>query len=186
MRPTAFICSLLLLLTLSLSTYSAKAEKVVVIPLNNNMASEYPGNFKTISISSIGAKLMGSPDSTFVGDTCGSRGQYYGGTPTSRFFYVPVQLPDGATITSFSGVFCDNTDQMAGWIALRRSDYTRIGYVQSNLYGPSTTPYKKTDTAIVEPVVDNSLYAYFIVMTAGTSAYSGVNYYPISIHITLE
>ena len=177
-------------ITLSIhSTQAEESTKVVVIPLNSstNSIGDVPGSLKTVSVSSMGASLItSSGQETNHSDVCGSIGQYYNGPPANTFFFVPVQLPDGATITSFSGIFCDNVDGVSIFMDLQRSDDTEMASVISNSIWPSTWPSKKTDKTIVEPLVDNSQYAYYIRMTAGTSTYTGPDLYPISAHITLE
>ncbi len=167
------------------ASHAHSADKVVVIPLNIRTAN-VPESLKTVSVSSMVATTISlSNQDTSDSTVCGSIGKYYSGPSLNKFFYIPVHLPDGATITSFMGIFCDNTDATSGWMRLMRSDNLWMADV-SSFFGPTTTPRKRTDTTINEPVIDNSQYAYYLQMTAGTVNYNGPNYYPISAHITLE
>ncbi len=164
--------------------YGHSADKVVVIPLNSG-APNVPDSSKTVSVSSIGANL-GNQDNTYSSTVCGSIGKYYSGPSANKFFNIPVHLPDGATITSFTGIFCDNSDAVPGYMWLRRSDDINLTLVRTSRDGHTTTPVKRTSTTINEPVIDNSQYAYYIKMTAGNTTYTGPDFYPISAHITLE
>ncbi len=112
------------LLTLTVATIllfavsTMAANKVVVIPMGS---SKVPGNLKTISVSSLGGVAYDTSIITKHGSDCSGSNGRYTTTGASDFLIVPIQLPDGATVTSFTGVFCAIQQPIAalcGYIAL--------------------------------------------------------------------
>lgn len=173
-----FFCVVALVLV-ALPTYAAN--KVVVIPLNTSKGG--PGNWKSVSVSSLGGIPRTSSITTAQGTTCGSVGRYAtsGG---SEFLTVPIQLPDGATITAFTAVICDNTASYDDDVYLYRSDSTAIAHTRTSVAEASTTPFTKTTTTISSEVVDNSQYSYYLYMEIHGTA--GSNLIPISGIVTLQ
>ncbi len=175
-----FFCVVALVLV-ALPTYAAN--KVVVIPLNTSKGG--PGNWKSVSVSSLGGIPRTSSVTTAQGYTCTSLGRYAtsGG---SEFLTVPIQLPDGATITALTAVICDNTASYNDDVYLYRSDAVSIAHTSTSIAEASTTPFTKTTTTISSgyEVVDNSQYSYYLYMEIhGTP---GSDLYPISGIVTLQ
>ena len=175
-----FFCVVALVLV-ALPTYAA--DKVVVIPLNTSKGG--PGNWKSVSVSSMGGIPRTSAITTAQGDTCTSLGRY-ATAGEDEFLTVPIQLPDGATITALTAVICDNTTSYHDDVYLYRSDGTKIAHTGTSIAEASTTPFTKTTTNISSgnEVVDNSQYAYYLYMEIhGTP---GSDLYPISGIVTLQ
>jgi len=98
---------------------------------------------------------------------------------------VPIQLPDGATITAFTAVICDNTASYGDDVYLYRSDSTVIAHTRTSVAEASTTPFTKTTTTIISSeVVDNSQYSYYLYMEIHGTA--GSDLIPISGIVTLQ
>lgn len=183
MKRTLIVCFLTLLTHFALPV-SAQENKVVVVPL---AARTGPGDWKTVSVSA----FAGMPEhylvQTSAAFVCGHQGPYaHSGADPTRFLIVPVQLPDGATITSFSAVICDNTATYHGSMILYRSDNKFITVAQTTVAEMSTTPFTKSATSIADAykVVDNSQYSYFIYMAVNSVAQT--NLYPIAGIVGLE
>ncbi len=161
----------------------ASDTKVVVIPLGSS-SDNVPGNIKTISVSSVGGtRVHTSGSDIYRTDTCGHTGMV-ASSGENTFINVPLQLPDNATITSFSGLFCMNENTNVFGMFLMRSDGIKLAQVWAPRNSASTTPQKDTDNSIISPLVDNENYAYYVSM--GLKSDGGVNKYPISAHITVE
>ncbi len=181
MKKIFMLFCVVALVLVALPTYAAN--KVVVIPLNTSKSG--PGNWKSVSVSSLGGIPRTSSVTTAQGLICDSVGRYAtaGG---SEFLTVPVQLPDGATITAFTAVICDNTATYGDSVYLYRSDGTSIADTSTSAAEASTTPFTKTTTSISPgaEVVDNSQYSYYLYMEINGDA--GNNLTPISGIITLQ
>ena len=89
-----------------------------------------------------------------------------GDTTNNGWYWARAQLPDGATISSLT-LFYSINSTYAGYAKLQR---TRLGYgdfdTMATLYIPpsSVGDDDKTTTAISNSQVDNSQYAYWIVL----------------------
>ncbi len=177
-----FFCVVVLVLV-ALPTYAAN--KVVVIPLNTTSKSG-PGDWKSVSVSSMGGIPRTSSVATEQGTSCSNAIGRYTTSGTSEFMTVPIELPDGATITALTAVICDNTSSYSGSMYLYRSDSVSIASTGTSVAEASTTPFTKTTTTISSgrEVVDNSQYAYFLYMEINGSAGSALS--PISGIVTLE
>ena len=167
------------------------ADKVVVIPLASDNS---PGDWTTISVSSLAGVPRNSSTSTIEGSHCtehgtekpsGRRGQSGG----PDYLAVPIQLPDGATITSFTGVICDNTSLGGGDMILSRAvccDEGTIARVSTSPGEKSTTVFTRTTTSIAPgmAVVDNSKYSYVVYMLVSSG--DGNDLIPIRGIVTLR
>ncbi len=179
------VCSVLLMLG-AITAHAGEAEKkVVVIPLNTS-SKENPGDWKTVSVISLGAVTRSSVYETdqTTGGICGYIVRTATPSMGEGYIVAPIQLPDKATITSFTGLMCDNSNLTNMSMELFRSDGHFLTAVGTHGLGISTTAYKRTTDTINEPVVDNANYAYFIYMSV--DGIDAQNAYPISAHITLE
>jgi len=176
-----FFCGVALVLV-ALPTYAAN--KVVVIPLNSSKSG--PGNWTSVSVSSMGAIPRTSSVATEQGTSCSNAIGRYTTTGTSEFMTVPIELPDGATITAFTAVICDNTSSYSSSMYLYRSDSVSVASTGTSVAEASTTPFTKTTNTISSgrEVVDNSQYSYFLYMEINGAAGSALS--PISGIVTLE
>ena len=116
----------LLAASLAVVAHPVQAEdtKVVVVPLAADSGG--PGDWKHVSVSSLGGIPRNSATRTGVlGSSadyaCGDSGRYAeeGGF---EYLTVPIQLPDGATIIGFTGLICDTTALHAGKMMFRPPD----------------------------------------------------------------
>jgi hypothetical protein len=126
------------------------------------------------------------PAAAFVDDGFGD--QSYGLTFSSAYVYpygpggveasfcmqAPVYLPDGATVTTFSGHVYDNDPDADIWrVELRRAAYTSLAgstaMANAPTSGASSAFQATLDNSIVNAVVDNEAYAYFAAVCTGTS-----------------
>jgi len=170
-------------LSLVVSPVQAQDNKVVVIPLNS--VSSGPGDWKHVSVSSLGGIPRNSDIRTGVSENCGDIGRY-AEEGVFEYLTVPIQLPDGATIIGFTGLICDNTDLHAGKMMLMRSDFIELAIINTNGPETSSTTLSKTTSVIKEgyEVVDNSKYSYFVYMAISGAAGSAL--YPVSAIVTLQ
>ncbi len=181
-----------LLLAISLSVVvlpvQAQDNKVVVIPVDIDRSG--PGDWKHVSVSSLGGIPRNSAVRTGVlGSSaeyaCGDMGRYAeeGGF---EYLTVPIQLPDGATIIGFTGLICDDTAQHAGKMMLMRSDFIELAIVNTDGPETSSTILTKTTNVIKQgyEVIDNSKYSYFVYMAIDGNAGSAL--YPVSAIVTLK
>jgi hypothetical protein len=96
------------------------------------------------------------------------------------FLVVPVSLPDGAVVTSFSFVFWDAADGVDGGAYLYRSDDTPMALVPTS--GAQSRVRTESTDQIAQRRIDASRYAYFVYFQV--SARAGVDLMPISASIT--
>jgi len=185
-----YIAAVLILAALSVPAVSAHAQdKVVVVPLGSSTGG--PGDWKNVSVSSLGGIPRNSDIRTGVhlttsGAACDVVGRYAEGGANYEYLTVPIQLPDGATIVSFTGLMCDTHGDFLEEMLLKRSDNHNIAQVMTGVSETSTTILEKIDTTILEgaEVVDNSRYSYFVYMSINGNAGSAV--YPVSAIVTLR
>ena len=123
------------------------------------------------------------PAAAFVDDGYGN--QDYGLTFSGAYVYpypgttqfcmqAPVYLPDGATVTVFSGHVYDNDPNADIWrLELRRVAYTNLNGSTVMASAPTsgaTNAYQATLTeSIANAVVDNEAYAYFAAVCTDAS-----------------
>ena len=152
----------LLAASLAVVAHPVQAEdtKVVVIPMAADSGG--PGDWKHVSVSSLGGIPRNSATRTGVlGSSadyaCGDSGRYAeeGGF---EYLTVPIQLPDGATIVGFTALICDNTAEYYGSMSLRRSDTLVLAGTQTGASETSSTTLTKTGNVFANggQVVDNS------------------------------
>lgn len=152
----------LLAASLAVVAHPVQAEdtKVVVVPLAADSGG--PGDWKHVSVSSLGGIPRNSATRTGVlGSSadyaCGDSGRYAeeGGF---EYLTVPIQLPDGATIVGFTALICDNTAEYYGSMSLRRSDTLVLAGTQTGASETSSTTLTKTGNVFANggQVVDNS------------------------------
>jgi len=171
-------------LTLAAIPIYAQNNKVVVIPLLTNKS---PGDWKTVSVSSMGGIPRTSSQTTYQAMTCTGTIGRYATSGGGDYLTVPIQLPDGATITSFTAVICDNSGATSGTMYLYRSESSgEIASVGTTSAEQSTTAFKKTTSTInaTRAVVDNSQYSYYIYMPI--NGIVGTALVPISGIVTLQ
>lgn len=169
------------LLAFVFTAFSAVAQnKVVVVPLGSS--AKVPGSLKTISVSSLGGIPKNTSNDTTTASTCGYLGRYTTGSADN--LAIPIQIPDGATVTSFNVLFCDNSNGYRGVASLERSDGTMMAQIFTTSGVVSTTPTEGTTSTIGSATIDNSLYSYWIEMSLTPS--EGVNIYPISAYVTIQ
>ena len=85
----------------------------------------------------------------------------------SASFYAPVSLPQGATINKFILYYGDNETVLGiggrlARIALPGNAAVELANVNSNSNVNSLAPNYVETTNIINPVVDNQSYAYFV------------------------
>lgn len=152
----------LLAASLAVVAHPVQAEdtKVVVVPMAADSGG--PGDWKHVSVSSLGGIPRNSATRTGVlGSSadyaCGDIGRYAeeGGF---EYLTVPIQLPDGATIVGFTALICDNTAEYYGSMSLRRSDTLVLAGTQTGASETSSTTLTKTGNVFANggQVVDNS------------------------------
>jgi hypothetical protein len=95
------------------------------------------------------------------------------------YLVVPIPLPDGAVITSFSYVFFDAADAIDGVAYLYRSDDQSMAGVSTSGVGDGVRVV--TTEEIHLPRVDAARYAYFVYFQV--SATAGANLLPISASV---
>lgn len=88
--------------------------------------------------------------------------------PRFAWYLAPVNLPDGAIVTSFRGYLYDNNSSTSVSVSLRRvnlnltSSTNTLAFVETTSTSTSTAPRVIDDPGISFPVADNSTYAYFL------------------------
>jgi hypothetical protein len=112
----------------------------------------------------------------------------HGITATPEYLIVPINLPDGATITSFSYTCYDNSasvDSSAflyNGLSLGGDGSAELASVSTT--GASTTVQTITTATITNPVVNNSLYTYVAYMGIHGSALSDLT--PIKVVVNYQ
>jgi hypothetical protein len=79
----------------------------------------------------------------------------------TRYYYAPVQLPHGATVTKIKFYWSDVSGDYNGRCYLYRNDMQGGGDTLGTVDTSSGTGSSET-TTITNPVVDNSQYAYYL------------------------
>lgn len=161
----------------------AEDTKVVVFPMAADSGG--PGDWKHVSVSSLGGIPRNSDTRTGVSVNCGDAGRY-AEEGAHEILTVPIQLPDGATIVGFTALICDNTAEYYGTMSLRRSDTLVLAGTQTGASETSSTTLTKTGNVFANggQVVDNSKYSYFVYMSIDGNAGSAL--YPVSAIVTLQ
>jgi hypothetical protein len=137
----------------------------------------------SVSVSAIAGIPRDSTIETAQSTVDGYVGRYQS-SAGSDYLVVPINLPDGATITSFSYTCYDNhaNDSYAHLYNGLSSVAGQMAVV--NTSGASTSLQTVTETAITNPVVDNSIYNYWVYMEISGTA--GNSLMPIRAVVTYE
>ncbi|MFQ5435177.1 MAG: hypothetical protein ACE5FD_09905, partial [Anaerolineae bacterium] len=114
------------------------------------------------------------------------QGGYYlypGASSPATVFYAPVNLPQGATVTKFTFHWYDNSGA-DGFADLKRSNpnILPVKMAQAPTSG-SAGQSLTTDTTIVNAVIDNTQYSYFIALYLPDN---GVIAYDMFIEYTID
>jgi len=134
-----------------------------------------------VSVSAVGATPRVSSSGTVQGTVPGAVGRYQT-SGDDDFLVVPIDLPDGASITGLTYVYWDNDADVDGGAYLYRSDDTVVAGV--------TTEGAKDEVRIAETDkadasarrVDNSGFGYHVYMQTSTRA--GAALMPVAVSIT--
>lgn len=108
---------------------------------------------------------------------------------TAFCMQAPVYLPNGATVTAYSGHAYDNNASGNIWrLELRRFPYTNLNGSTAMADAPTTgavNAYQATvDLTIANPVIDNSAYAYFAAFCTDLSAGANLRLYAVQVFYT--
>jgi hypothetical protein len=96
------------------------------------------------------------------------------------YLVVPITLPDGAVVTSFSYVFLDASDAVDGAAYLYRSDDLPMAMIETE--GASDQVRMLSSDHVEHRKIDASRYAYFVYFGVSSRAQSGL--IPISASVT--
>ncbi len=135
-----------------------------------------PRGFVTVSA------LAGVPRQSSTGTAQGAVKGAVGRYQTSGdddFLVVPIQLPDGAIVTSFAYTFYDRHATVDGSAYLYRSDDVVLASLQTEESSAEVRTVKTE--SIQNRRVDNDAYAYFVYLQVSPEA--GPNLMPISASV---
>jgi hypothetical protein len=132
-----------------------------------------------VSVTALSAVPLLATTTTQAASVSGGVGRFQS-AGEDDFLMVPVALPDGATVTSFSFVFYDNSPQHDGAALLYRSDDQPMAMVTTE--GAHNQVRSGTTEAVQHRRVDNQAYAYFVYFQ--TSAKAGPELLPISASVS--
>ncbi len=147
-----------------------------------------PVTTRAIVTSAAGFNMTTATGSFFVAGTTpyinGSNG--FSGDPVQAV--APISLPDGATLTSISGVFRDSSSGHNFTVRLKRQSFGSpeaataviMGSVQSQ---DLATPHTATDATISSPVIDAENFGYWLQLD-GTVAAGGETLRFFSVKVT--
>ena len=127
-----------------------------------------------------GVPLLGT-SRTEPGSVPGGVGRYQA-SGDSDFLVVPIALPDGVQVTSFSYVFYDASQGIDGGAWLYRSDNVELAAVSTS--GAASEVRVETTDHIRAGKVDASRYAYFVYFQTSTEA--GKSLMPISASVAYK
>ena len=131
-----------------------------------------------VSVSSLAGVARRSSTGTAQAAVKGAVGRYQV-SGEDDFLVIPVDLPDGATVTSFSYTYYDNDARLDGAAYLYRSDDVVLAGVATE---EARAEVRTVRTESVQNRrVDNSEYAYFVY--AQVSPEAGPNLMPVSAAI---
>lgn len=128
-----------------------------------------------VSVSSLAGVARRSSSGTAQGAVKGAVGRYQV-SGEDDFLVIPVHLPDGATITSFSYTYYDNDARLDGAAYLYRSDDVVLAGVATEEAKDEVRTVRTESVQIRR--VDNAEYAYFVY--AQVSPEAGANLMPVS------
>ncbi len=131
-----------------------------------------------VSVAAVGGMPRLSTTATVQGTVLGGVGRYQI-AGEDDFLVVPVQLPDGALVTSFSFTYWDADEKIDGAAYLYRSDDTVLAGVQTQ-GAKGEVRYGETDV-VKERKVDAAAYGYFVYFQLSREA--GANLMPIAASV---
>ena len=127
------------------------------------------------SVSALVGIPRNSTYSTNQATVGGGVGRYGTAGAGSEYLVVPLSIPNGATITGFYYMCYDNDVTLNSSAFLYRDDVISMASVVTA--GNSATIQTVSQTTINNPVVNNSLYGYYVYMEVNGGA--GTNLAPI-------
>jgi hypothetical protein len=128
-----------------------------------------------VSVSALAAVPRQSSTGTAQGAVKGAVGRYQT-SGDDDFLVIPLQLPDGATVTSFSYTYYDNDARVDGSAYLYRSDDVVLAGVTTEEASAELRTVKTE--SVQNRRVENGEYAYFVYMQVSPDA--GPNLMPIA------
>lgn len=131
-----------------------------------------------VSVAAVAGVPRVSTTATIQGTVLGGVGRYQIGGEDD-FLVAPVQLPDGAIVTSFSFTFWDADEKEEAAAYLYRTDDTVLAGIVTQ-GAKSEVRYAETD-AIKERKVDAAAYGYFVYFQLSREA--GANIMPIAASV---
>ncbi len=131
------------------------------------------------SVAAVGGVPRLSTTATVQGTVLGGVGRYQT-AGDDDFLVVPVQLPDGAIVTSFAYTYWDADERVDGAAYLYRTDDTVLAGVLTQGARPEVR-YAETDV-VKERKVDAAAYGYFVYFQLSREA--GANLMPIAASVT--
>ncbi|HVO19401.1 MAG TPA: hypothetical protein VMU15_09105 [Anaeromyxobacter sp.] len=132
-----------------------------------------------VSVSALAGSPRNSATGTAQASVPGGVGRYQT-SGEDDFLVIPVSLPDGALISSFSYTYWDDDDAVDGGAYLYRSDDTMMARLATS--GAEAEVRLVTTESIENRKVDNSGFSYLIFLQM--SAKAGQNLMPISASVT--
>jgi hypothetical protein len=131
-----------------------------------------------VSVSALGGVARQATTRTVQGAIAGAVGRYQV-EGDEDFLVVPVQLPDGAIVTSFAYRSYDASPKVDGAAYLYRSDDVVLAAVATE--GASEAMRTVTTDDVRNARVDNRAHAYFVYMRL--SAYAGADVMPVGASV---
>ena len=131
-----------------------------------------------VSVSALAAIPRLSSTSTEAGSVPGGAGRYQSAGPDD-YLAVPIALPDGALVTTFSYTFFDDSAEIDTGAFLYRSDDQPLASLPST--GADERVRSGTTEAIQFKKVDNAHYSYFVYFQV--SARAGFRIMPVSASV---
>jgi hypothetical protein len=129
----------------------------------------------TVSVSSLAGIPRQSSTGTAQGAVAGAVGRYQT-SGDEDFLVIPLDLPDGATVTSFSFTFYDNHPTVDGAAYLYRSDDVLLAGIATEEAGEAVRTLRTE--SVQNRRIENGEHAYFVYMQLSPDA--GPNLMPIS------
>ncbi len=131
-----------------------------------------------VSVAALAGVPRLSTTATLQGTVLGGVGRYQT-AGDDDFLVVPVQLPDGAVVTSFSYTYWDADERVDGAAYLYRTDDTVLaGVLTQGARGE--VRYAETDV-VKERKVDAAAYGYFVYFQLSREA--GANLMPVAASV---
>jgi hypothetical protein len=134
-----------------------------------------------ISVSALSGVARNSTSRTMQGAVAGAVGRYQV-AGEEDFLVVPVNLPDGAVVTSFAYRFYDDSSQVDGAAYLYRSDDVPLAVIQTE--GASPEVRAIVTESIQNPRIENRDHSYFVYMRISAVASSEIM--PIAASISYK